>query len=272
MDFRSKRIDRSTSRFFLSVLVHTSRPVFKSVDLGAPVELHPKFFLQISLDFPHGFVNLPFVCPNEKQIVCVSQVFHSGKRRCEMVKLFQVEIEKPWARKMSKDKPYDFFGLDFLRSVVEKLKHEPHPSFVLHGSIKKFGKYLYVNGSVCTFHVHFRRIRFLSCPHPLFQPLYGCMRSELPHMLLPVPVLRDELWYATIDLFVEAIQEDFLERLDEHVVKNLLRTKFRFFNGSFLSVCAVDNLMRIVLARPVVCVQCTFCNMVIRSVKIRKGS
>ena len=94
MDFRSKRIDRSTSRFFLSVLVHTSRPVFKSVDLGAPVELQPKFFLQISLDFPHGFVNLPFVCANEKQIVCVSQVFHSGKRRCEMVKLFQVEIEK----------------------------------------------------------------------------------------------------------------------------------------------------------------------------------
>lgn len=272
VDDRAKGIHCPASGQFLALFVVPSQTILEAVDLRGAVELQPKFFLQISLDFPHGFVNLPFVCPNEKQIVCVSQVFHSGKRRCEMVKLFQVEIEQPWARKMSKDKPYDFFGLDFLRSVVEKLKHEPHPSFVLHGSIKKFGKYLYVNGSVCTFHVHFRHIRFLSCPHPLFQPLYGCMWSELPHMLLPVPVLRDELRYATIDLFVEAIQEDFLERLDEHVVKNLLRTKFRFFNGSFLSVCAVDNLMRIVLARPVVCVQCTFCNMVIRSVKIRKGS
>ena len=91
VDDKSKRINCAASR--LSVSVH----VLKAVYLGGSVEFQLQAVSQINCYPIYCSMHFSLVCSHQKQVIREAQILDTFLPCSEVVKLLEVEIEKPRA-------------------------------------------------------------------------------------------------------------------------------------------------------------------------------
>ena len=264
MDDCAQRIDSPSTKFSPPVLI------LKAIYLRTGIQFQFQFPSKI---FAYGIkclMHLPFICSDKKNIVGKAQILHARKCRREMVELLQVKIEKPWAGIVSEDKATQFLVCRISRSVVEKLVRYPQPLFVFYDPPHLPGQYRYFDRSVSMVDVCFGNKNFRASLHPFPKLANGCVWPILPDELSAVFPFFDGRRQTSINLLIQPVQQNRLERLDDHVMQNLFRAKHWLLDFSWLMVRTIDNLMRVVLAWTVIGILGARNNMVIRFVELAK--